>query len=127
MEALAMHTLNLIVRESLKPIQGILAKVKNVAEYVHRSTVATEQLKATQKQMGLEELKLKQDVITRWNSTYYMLKRFWLQKEAIIATLALVNPSLPTLTLEEWDIIKDVCEMLKPFEEVTVEIRMKGM
>lgn len=127
MEALAMHTLNLIVRESLKPIQGILAKVKNVAEHVHRSTVATERLKATQKQMGLEELKLKQDVITRWNSTYYMLKRFWLQKEAIIATLALVNPSLPTLTLEEWDIIKDVCEILKPFEEVTVEIRMKGM
>lgn len=116
------HTLNLIVRESLKPIQGILAKVKNVAEYVHRITVASERLKATQKQMGLEELKLKQDVITRWNSTYYMLKRFWLQKEAIIATLALVNPSLPTLTLEEWDIIKDVCEILKPFEEVTVEI-----
>jgi len=114
------HTLNLIVRESLKHIQGTVTKVKSVVEYVNRSTVATERLKATQKQMGLEELRLKQDVITRWNSTYYMLKRFWLQKEAIIATIALVNPSLPTLTLDEWDMIKDVCEILKPFEEVTV-------
>ncbi|XP_073729768.1 E3 SUMO-protein ligase ZBED1-like [Misgurnus anguillicaudatus] len=116
------HTLNLIVRESLKHIQETVTKVKNVVEYVNRSTVATERLKATQKQMGLEELRLKQDVITRWNSTYYMLKRFWLQKEAIIATLALVNPNLPTLTLDEWDIIKDVCEILQPFEEVTVEM-----
>jgi len=99
---------------------GTVTKVKSVVEYVNRSTVATERLKATQKQMGLEELRLKQDVITRWNSTYYMLKRFWLQKEAIIATIALVNPSLPTLTLDEWDMIKDVCEILKPFEEVTV-------
>ncbi|KAK7175602.1 hypothetical protein R3I93_002511 [Phoxinus phoxinus] len=91
------HTLNLIVRESLKHIQGTVTKVKSVVEYVNRSTVATERLKATQKQMGLE-------------------------KEAIIATIALVNPSLPTLTLDEWDMIKDVCEILKPFEEVTVEI-----
>ncbi|XP_068120743.1 zinc finger BED domain-containing protein 4-like [Hyperolius riggenbachi] len=116
------HTLNLIVRESLKKIQDTVAKVKNVVEYVHRSTIASERLKATQRQMGLEELRLKQDVVTRWNSTYYMLKRFLEQKEAIISTLALVNPSLPTLTLDEWDIIKAACEILKPFEEVTVEI-----
>lgn len=77
------HTLNLIVRESLKHIQVTVAKVKNVVEYFHRSTVVTQWLKATQKQMGLEELRLKQDVI-RWNSTYCMLMRFWQQKEAII-------------------------------------------
>ncbi|XP_053568415.1 E3 SUMO-protein ligase ZBED1-like [Bombina bombina] len=117
------HTLNLIVRESLKHIMETVTKVKSVVEFVNRSIVATERLKATQKQMGLAELKLKQDVVTRWNSTYYMLIRFSDQKEAIIATLALVNSSLPTLTLDEWEIIKEVCEILKPFEEVTVEIR----
>ncbi|XP_044140147.1 E3 SUMO-protein ligase ZBED1-like isoform X1 [Bufo gargarizans] len=116
------HTLNLIVWESLKNIQETVAKVNNIVEYVNGSTVATERLKATQWQMGLEELRLKQDVATRWNSTYYMLKRFLGMKEAIIATLALVNPRLPTLTLEEWDLIKDACEVLKPFEEVTMEI-----
>ncbi|XP_053556003.1 zinc finger BED domain-containing protein 4-like [Bombina bombina] len=116
------HTLNLIVSESLKHIQETVTKVKSVVESVNRSTVATERLKATQKQMGLEELKLKQDVVTRWNSTYYMLNRFSDQKEAIIGTPALVNPSLPTLTLDEWEIIKEACEILKPFEEVTVEI-----
>ncbi|KAF7641585.1 hypothetical protein LDENG_00276790 [Lucifuga dentata] len=82
------HTLNLIVREGLKHIQDLVTKVKNIVEYVHRSTVATERLRATQQQMGLEQLKLKQDVITRWNSTYYMLRRFQQQKEAIIAILA---------------------------------------
>lgn len=51
-----------------------------------------------------------------------MLNRFWLQKAEIIATIALVNPSLPTLTLDEWGMIKDVCEILTPSEEVTVEI-----
>ncbi|XP_040278901.1 E3 SUMO-protein ligase ZBED1-like isoform X2 [Bufo bufo] len=116
------HTLNSIVRESLKNIQETVAKVNNIVECVNGSTVATERLKATQRQMCLEELRLKQDVATRWNSTYYMLKRFLGMKEAIIAALALVKPRLPTLTLEEWDLIKDACEVLKPFEEVTMEI-----
>lgn len=115
------HTLNLIVRESLKSIQETVTKVKNI-EFVNRSTVATERLKATQRQMGLEELRLKQDVATRWNSTYCMLRRFLDLKEAIIATLALVNPNLPTLTLDEWEVIKNACDILKPFEEVTMEI-----
>ncbi|XP_053548615.1 zinc finger BED domain-containing protein 4-like [Bombina bombina] len=116
------HSLNLIVMESLKHIQETVTKVRSVVQYVNTSTVATERLKATQRQMGFEELTLKQDVVTRWNSTYYMLKRFWEQKEPIIDILALVNPSLATLTLDEWDIIKETCEILKPFEEVTVEI-----
>ncbi|XP_073470722.1 zinc finger BED domain-containing protein 4-like [Aquarana catesbeiana] len=116
------HTLNLIVRESLKSIQETVTKVKNIVEFVNRSTVATERLKATQRQMGLEELRLKQDVATRWNSTYYMLRRFLDLREAIIATLALVNPNLPTLKLEEWDVVKNACDLLKPFEEVTMEI-----
>lgn len=48
------HTLNLIVRESLKHIQGTVTKVESVVEYVNRSTVATERLKATQNKWALK-------------------------------------------------------------------------
>lgn len=40
----------------------------------------------------------------------------------LISTLALVNPQLQTLSLEEWEMVKETCEVLQPFEEVTVEL-----
>ncbi|XP_067284076.1 zinc finger BED domain-containing protein 4-like [Pseudorasbora parva] len=119
------HTVNLIVRSGLSVIQNTLNKVKAIVEYMHRSTVAAEKLKATQHQMGLPELKLKQDCPThakRWNSTFYMLQRFLCNKDAIITVLALVNARLETPTQDEWKEMEEVCEVLKPFEEVTVEI-----
>ncbi|KAA0719764.1 hypothetical protein E1301_Tti022229 [Triplophysa tibetana] len=116
------HMLNLIVRAALKEVQAILQKVKTIVEYFHRSTVASDKLKATQKQMGQETLRLKQDVATRWNSTYYMLKRFTEIKDPIISTLALTNASLPTLSPEEWNISREILDIIKPFEEVTTEV-----
>ena len=72
--------------------------------------------------MGQEQLRLKQDVATRWNSTIYMLKRILEVKDTVISTLALVNASLPTLSLEEWEIVKETVDVVKPFEEVTTEV-----
>lgn len=40
------HTVNLIVRSGLSVIQNTLNKVKAIVEYMHRSTVAAEKLKA---------------------------------------------------------------------------------
>ncbi|KAK1885226.1 Transposable element Hobo transposase, partial [Dissostichus eleginoides] len=42
----------------------------------------------------MAELRLKQDCITRWNSTYDMLKSFLKSKDAIISTLAITNASV---------------------------------
>lgn len=89
------------MRGGLSVIQNILNKIKTSVEYMHRSTVAAEKLKATQQQMGLPELKLKQDCPTRWNSTFYMLRRFLGNKDVIITTLALANARLETLTQDE--------------------------
>ncbi|XP_051961053.1 zinc finger BED domain-containing protein 4-like [Xyrauchen texanus] len=116
------HLLNLIVRAALKEVQAILQKVKTTVEFFHRSTVASDKLKATQKQMGQEQLRLKQDVATRWNSTFYMLKRFIEIKEPIISTLALTNASLPTLSPDEWEICREIVDIIHPFEEVTTEV-----
>ncbi|KAF3832801.1 hypothetical protein F7725_026466, partial [Dissostichus mawsoni] len=116
------HTINLIARDSLKGLKPILDKVKEAVEYFHRSTVGAEKLKATQNQMGMAELRLKQDCITRWNSTYDMLKSFLKSKDAIISTLAITNASVSPLSQEEWSILQEVCTILEPFQEVTVEI-----
>ena len=100
----------------------IIQKVKTIAEYVRRSTVASAKLKEVQQQMGQAQLRLKQDVAPCWNSTYYMLQRFLDVKEPLVSTLALVNPQLPALNLNEWDVVQEACHILKPFEEVTVEM-----
>ncbi len=48
-----------------------------------------------------------------------MLNQFVQQKDAIVATLALINPTLLSLSLE---MLREACKALKPFEEITVEI-----
>ncbi|XP_028296828.1 zinc finger BED domain-containing protein 4-like [Gouania willdenowi] len=116
------HVLNLVVRAALREVQGTVHKIKAVVEYFHRSTVASDKLKATQQQMGQEQLRLKQDVVTRWNSTFYMVKRFIDVKDPVISTLALINAPLSTLSTEEWEIAQETADILKPFEEVTVEV-----
>jgi len=89
------HTINLIVRDALKVMKPTLDKVKAAVEYFHRSTVGAEKLKSTQRQMGMPELRPKQDSPTRWNSTFCMLKRFHESKDAIIFTLAIVSVQSP--------------------------------
>ncbi|KAJ8333425.1 hypothetical protein SKAU_G00414330 [Synaphobranchus kaupii] len=97
-------------------------KVKAAVEFFHKSTVAAEKLKSTQCQMGMPKLRPKQDCATRWNSTFYMLKRFLESKDAIISTLAIVNAPVDALTQEEWEMVREACSVLEPFEQVTVEI-----
>uniref|UniRef100_A0A1A8EZV8 HAT C-terminal dimerisation domain-containing protein n=2 Tax=Nothobranchius korthausae TaxID=1143690 RepID=A0A1A8EZV8_9TELE len=116
------HTINLFVRGALKVMKPTVDKVKAIVEFFHRSTTATEKIKSTQRQMGMPELKLKQDCVTRWNSTFYMLKRILESKDAVISTLAVINAPVNHLSQEEWDVLQEACTILEPFEQVTVEI-----
>lgn len=85
------------------------------------SSQGLKRLQETQKQMNLPDLKLKQDVITRWNSSYEMLHRLLQIKNAVISTLSIIRPDL-SLTSEDWENIQEIMPILKPFYEVTVEI-----
>ncbi|XP_019716757.1 zinc finger BED domain-containing protein 4-like [Hippocampus comes] len=116
------HTLNLVVRDALKVMKPTADKVKGIVEFFHRSTTATQKLKSTQQQMGMPELKLKQECITRWNSTFHMLKRILESKDAVISTLAVINAPVDPLSQEEWEVLQEACTVLEPFEQVTVEI-----
>ncbi|KAJ8389730.1 hypothetical protein AAFF_G00114360 [Aldrovandia affinis] len=50
------------------------------------------------------------------------LKRFLEFKDKILSTLAIVNAPVDDLTQEEREVVREVCTVLEPFEQVTVEI-----
>lgn len=117
------HTLNLSVQKGLGHIEVVTTKVKLIVTYFKQSSHVQKKLQDTQEQMGLPVLKLKQDVITRWNSTYEMVDRMLTVKDAVVSTLALLQPDgIVPLSQSEWFVIEKAVEVLKIFLEVTNEV-----
>lgn len=116
------HTINLIVQAGISKISNLVVKVKSIVEYFKRSPQAYAKLQSTQKQMGVKELKLKQEMPTRWNSCLEMLERVLGVKDPLISTLALSKPELNTISEEEWGTISEACNILKLYEEITAEM-----
>lgn len=116
------HTINLVVQSSLATIQHIREKVKSIVDFFRRSPQATEKLKQMQKQLGAPELKIKQDVVTRWNSTYDMFQRILDIKEALMSVIAINYPNIDNLTSDDISNLEKCCEILKIFKDVTEEI-----
>jgi len=58
----------------IKPVHD---KVNAIVEFFHKSTRAAEKLRLLQLQLSPDQqpLKLVNDVVTRWNSTHYMLQQ----------------------------------------------------
>ncbi|KAI5750503.1 hypothetical protein M8J76_016232 [Diaphorina citri] len=118
------HSLNLVVQSSLKSnMQGTVTKIKNIVKHFKSSTHAMAKLRATISQMNLPELKLKQDVDTRWNSTFDMMDRFLKLKDAIISTMALLNiQNIEPLTSNDWLLTSQAVNILDIFNEITIEV-----
>jgi hypothetical protein len=122
------HTLNLIVQTSIKVIKSEIEKVESVVQYFKHSARALAKLHSVQKQMQLPELKLKQDVGTRWNSTLDMLLRFLHNKEPILSILGVLQfQDEFRVSAREWKIIENAIKMLAVFDEVTKEISSEKM
>ncbi|KAJ4425388.1 hypothetical protein ANN_28003 [Periplaneta americana] len=117
------HTLNLVVQNALQHVKTLQEKVKLIVGHFKRSSIANEKLLAYQRNSGSTvPKKLKQEVPTRWNSTYYMLQRFVELESAVKTTIALINKDIPILSESEWKTCKELCKILKPFEDVTVKL-----
>lgn len=118
------HTLHLVVIDSLKDpnVHQIITKCKSIVDHFHRSTKATNKLKEMQKQMGKKELKLINCTPTRWNSVLKMAERCIENQEPLEATIALLHKPIESLSYEEWEMAKEICNILQPFDEITVEL-----
>lgn len=116
------HTINLIVQSSLESIQVIRQKIKIIVDFFRRSPQATEKLKQMQKQLGTSELNIKQDVPTRWNSTYDMFQRILDIKESLMSVIAIHYPDIENISNTDINILEMCCEILKIFKDVTEEI-----
>ena len=121
------HTLNLIVQDSLKAVDGLPSlqqKCKDIVSNFYRSSKATEKLLSIQSQSHTtaRAVKLKQDVKTRWNSTFYMMERLLELQEAVTTALCLSGRNDLCLTNSEFDSIKQIVSGLKSFEKATREM-----
>ena len=88
------HTLNLVVKNSIKALPDLLynqQRCSAIVDLFHHSTQATEKLKEIQKQLKFPEHKLIQSVETRWHSVFYMFEKLLEQKEAVTTVLCVLG------------------------------------
>ncbi len=81
-----------------------------------------EKLVKVNEQMGRPDLKLIQEVDTRWNSTYHMLQRIYDLRESVGAALAGLRTDIVPLSSENYEIMAECLKVLSPFHEATVEL-----
>lgn len=118
------HCLNLTAQDafSVESFCDILSKCKAIVTFFRSSTLATDTLRSIQRRTNSPELKLIQQVETRWNSAYYMLKRVF-ELRMVLAMAMNECPRAPApLTAENFDVIKEIMSLLEPFEIATVNI-----
>lgn len=114
------HTIQLIVNDCLKvqlDVTQMIATGRKIVTHFNHSGTAQEKLHSVQKDLGLPQHELVQDVSTRWNSTYYMLERLLQQKRAI--SVYLTDCHIANLTAAQWELLEHLLKLLQPFEEIT--------
>ncbi|XP_075165097.1 E3 SUMO-protein ligase ZBED1-like [Haematobia irritans] len=115
------HTVNLVVQDCLAQtnVKQVLSKCKAIVTFFKSSTISYEKFKNAQ---GISKPhSLLQEVPTRWNSAYRMIERILLTNEYISAVLLATSKAPPPLTADEIDVLKDLKELLSPFDNVTVQ------
>ncbi|KAG8175614.1 hypothetical protein JTE90_019426 [Oedothorax gibbosus] len=106
----------------LEDVKKVVSKLKRMVMFFKQSTVALQSLKENQKHMQMPELKPRQDVETRWNSTYDMVDRFVKNKEPILTTLVVLELALTNFQKIEWELMKSLIAFLEIFHSIMVEI-----
>lgn len=124
------HNINLVVTKALGAVEDIIKiieKVKNIVAYFKHSNNAQDDLRAEQRKEGKTEgtfQYLKQEIATRWNSTFYCLESFLTLSSHVCKILLLPKHKKgpPMLTAEELELVAECIQILKPFEVATKDI-----
>ena len=106
----AAHVLNLGVKKGLKIISNSVVKARKIMTMIKNSTRHCDSLRAFCTLKRIKYLKPILDVETRWNLTFYMLKRFKVLKPALLL-LAADNCSINDLypDINDWNSIEVSC------------------
>ncbi|XP_075500156.1 zinc finger BED domain-containing protein RICESLEEPER 2-like [Primulina tabacum] len=114
------HILNLIVQEGLKIIDHSVDKIRECVKHVKGSKVRKKKFVETVTQTSLDAKKsLRQDVPTRWNSTYLMLSSAIYYRRAF-NHLKLTDTNFTHCPLvDECGQAEKICKFLEVFYETT--------
>lgn len=118
------HTLQLVVKDALfseEEHEQVIKTCRHIVGHFKRSEQASRKLTECQNQCGLPVHSLIQDIEVRWNSTYNMLARLFEQKTAI-NLYSLEHGHIDILSPSDWEIIKNLTEVLKFFYEATLDL-----
>ena len=117
------HSLQLVVHDGLlsqRAVKDLLATCRSIVGHFKHSSVACHKLAHIQENLQLPKHKLKQDVVTRWNSTLYMLESILEQKMALAAYAAENN--IQHLAANQLEMARKMVLVLSPVEEITQAI-----
>ena len=123
--ACAAHLLQTSIRHAIdsnRAVQNVLAACRRLVTHFKHSNQATEELLRIEAQMEIGQLKLVQDVATRWNSGFFMLERVLKLRLPITAVLSGAKKKDHRDLLlkdQQWALIEKVIEVLHPFQVAT--------
>ncbi|XP_053136405.1 zinc finger BED domain-containing protein 4-like [Hemicordylus capensis] len=104
------------------PVAALVERCRQVAGHFHRSEKARRQLKARQIELGLPEHQIPQDVPTRWNSTFLLLRRMHEQEGALNSLGTRGCLDLCKSLYDDWPVIRELVLVLEPFYSATNDL-----
>lgn len=122
-----LHILQRVVLEALQcqsTVGEAIALGRKIVSHFNHSPQAQEKLIKIQEELNLPQHKLIQDIVTRWNSKYYMCQRLVEQKRAISLYISDNNSTINVQNLQErqWQLVQECLLLLQPFEEITKKV-----
>ncbi|KAK9756693.1 hypothetical protein RND81_01G115000 [Saponaria officinalis] len=116
----AAHVLNLIVKDGLKIIEHAIVKIRESVKHVKASEAKKIYFRSAVEQAGVKETKaLRFDVPTRWNSTYKMLDRAIIYRDAFNKLNLFDKTYLHCPDAFEWLMVEKIRDVLEPFNDIT--------
>ncbi|XP_073694469.1 zinc finger BED domain-containing protein 4-like [Garra rufa] len=112
---------HVVLRDNARNMQKAMEEcgVKSLGCMAH--TLGTSRLRDIQQELGMKTMMLQQDVATRWNSTFLMMRSLLDQKRALGVYGA--DHELPScLSAHQWGLIENMTTLLTPFRQLTREI-----
>lgn len=121
------HTLNLVYKDTCNQLEfkELMDKCKQIVRYFKHSTLASDQLKAAQKSLNKPELKLLQEIETRWNSLFYMIERLRKVRDEVTLVINQNSRAPPNLSAEEYTLLEEVEKILDPLEACTYNCHIR--